>query len=173
MGNIDKTYEFRPLDDSYERMTDEGEWIPDDGKWGMAFRQGNCIEYVWVAYKLNLDWAWDGGSWSRHEPRHPGGNAWHYAIDGNKFEKDAARIRGNHPNILAGKKAMNLTAKEQGGANGSGPEFHIGDPYISAGLVRDKETKEIIKFPEKLICLYCGDISNEVTEYLAKDGSDG
>jgi hypothetical protein len=43
-------------------------------------------------------------------------------------------------------------------ANGRGPEFHIADPYIQAGLLRVRDTKEIVTFPDTFHCVYCGEI---------------
>ena len=70
--------------------------------------------------------------------------------------------RYNHPNVAAGELAMRATANEFKCANGRGPEFHIGDKYISAELVREKESQEIVRFPETFICVHCGDISDEI-----------
>jgi hypothetical protein len=52
---------------------------------------------------------------------------------------------------------MDFVCKKMSCANGRGPDlFHIDDPYTKAGLLREKETKKILKFPKTMNCIYCG-----------------
>ena len=166
-GNVDLVYEFRPLHEGLERMLEDGTWIPDDGKWGMAFRKRQSVYYVHVAYQENLLWAWDGGDWGRNDHRHQRGNPWHYMIVGDKFI--SYDNRRNHQNTIAGKLAMSTTCHKFNSASGSGVDFHINNPYIKAGLVRNADTKDLIKFPDIFICKDCGDIQNEIDRPKTED----
>ncbi len=144
----------------------DGKWIEDDGEWDLAFAvSSECMAYhIFMPWKTNLGWQWDGGNCTRREPRHPNFNAWHYELtSGSKFRDwpswDGEFCRDKHPNELAGKVAMDYVCSLRSCSNGRGPDlFHIDDPYIKAGLVRVKETKEILKFPKTMKCIYCGEI---------------
>lgn len=159
-------YEFRPIKVLEDCMRyNGGKFIPDDGKYDLAFFGRHMGEYgypealyVEISYSPNILWSWDGGNWARHEPKHPNGNAWHYMLreEETKWGKDWERHK--HPNEIAGRKAMDACSTKYSCANGGGPEFHIGDSYIKAGLVRRVDTKEIVKFPKVFKCMYCGEI---------------
>lgn len=158
---IDCIYEVRPLreNDSILRY-DNGNWIKDDGKFGIAFAdmaEGRAYG-VSMPYYANILWSWcELGLWRRLLPEHPRGNAWHYMyIENTRGEHWEQRY--NHINVKAQEEAMHLIAEKKGCSSGWSAEFYIGDPYINAGKLRIKETKKIIKFPIIFDCIYCGKI---------------
>ena len=57
---------------------------------------------------------------------------------------------------MARRAASGYVASKMGCANGRGPEFHLHDPSMKLGLVRVRETKEVVVPPEKPVCMYCG-----------------
>jgi len=157
-------YEFRPLATSFGRAWDDevrryadGEWIIDDGEHDLAFVRGTTCLYVALPYQKNILWSWVTGHWSAFEPEHPRGNAWHYMLRDGEAVWGGNWGRDNHPNEKAGRYGMNRQSGIHGCANGTHVDFHLGDKHIAAGLVRVRDTKEVVRFPEKPCCMYCGD----------------
>lgn len=158
-------YEFRPLDTSRKLLRyNGGNWIKDDGEYDICFITDDNLGapfcyYISLPYKTNLQWSWaKNGNWSAHVQRHPDGNAWHYqSKNGSANIWESWDGRDKHPNIEVGDKGSDKLCKKYGCSNGRGPEFHIGDPYIIAGVLREKETKKVVTFPETFHCIYCGD----------------
>ncbi len=168
-------YEFRPiLDREYGGLFRyaEGKWIVDDGKYDIAFAQpDNCMAYgVSIPYRPNILWSWvKNSNWSAFVSEHPDSNAWHYMLRDGETEWGNCWQRDLHLNVKAMDKAMSFTCRRRGCANGRGPEFHINDPYITKGLLRLRDTKEIVKFPDIFNCMYCGEIDwHKVEQAIAK-----
>lgn len=157
-------YEFRPLDGIFKstvRRYADGKWLEDDGEYDIAFI-GQCWAPVCLhvehGYQRNIISGWLDGHWSSIEHRHPGGNAWHYALRDGEVEWGGDWGREHHPNYIAGRKGMDKMAGEHGCANGRHVEItRPDDPHILAGLVRNRETKEVFALPQRLVCMYCGD----------------
>jgi len=150
-------YEFRPLESGEYRRFNNGLWTKDDGEHDLAFvdLDNSMCYYMDLPYYTNIRWSWaKDGNWSAFVSKHPNGNAWHYMVEGNGCGDLWARDK--HPNIMAGSNGMSYVAKKNNVANGSGPEFHIADPYIMKGLLRNAETKEVVIFPEEFKCMFCG-----------------
>ncbi len=156
-------FEFRPLPNSFRGEVHRfagGEWIPDDGEYDLAFAavgwaENTCL-YVSLPYQRNIICSWLTGHWTSHVAEHPhDGNPWHYALrDGaHKWGGDWGRDR--HPNTLAGDRGMSFVSSKRGCANGRHVEFRADDRHIAAGLLRDRETKEIFSFPDNMQCMYC------------------
>ena len=157
-------YEFRPLESVSHRYAD-GRWLEDDGStYDLAFLSAARppIGYaVSLPYRRSLLWSWTDRGWQTSEPRHPRGNPWHYmARNGSRL--GAAWGRDSHPNTLAGRAAANENCRRFYCSNGRGPDFVIGDRYIAAGLVRERETQRVLAFPEHLVCIYCGPVTAPV-----------
>jgi hypothetical protein len=160
-------YEFRPLADAFPTRTRgnsisrfaDGEWIEDDGEYDIAFAVGNFCLMVEHPYRRNIIWKWTTGHWSGFEPKHPNGNAWHYMLREGEAAFGGNWGRDNHPNTLAGRSGMGRQSSKHGCCNGLHVEFTLNDPHIAAGLVRDRETKEIVMFPEVPRCMYCGEMA--------------
>jgi len=156
-------YEFRPLPTNRKLLRyNNGDWIEDDGEYDICFITDDnngapfCY-YVSLPYQNNQAWSWvDDGRWAGFISAHPNGNAWHYmSVNGDD------NIRGHwnrdkHPNVLVQEKGSSKVCQKSGCCNGRGVEFHIGDPYIIAGLLRERESKKVVKFPKKFKCIYCG-----------------
>lgn len=155
-------YEFRPLPQTMRGTVLRycgGEWAPDDGEYDLAFAMPDecVVYYVDLPYQKNIVWSWLDQHWQRNNAAHPRGNPWHYML------RDAAKKWGgdwgrqNHENTRAGDSGMSHVCDLRGCSNGRGPEFTIGDPWIARGLVRDASTKEVVAFPKKFLCMYCGE----------------
>lgn len=157
-------YEFRPLPQhtgcTVLRYAD-GQWIPDDGEYDIAFvSYGGCAPwglYVRLPYQKNILWSGLTQHWRGQDHNHPRGNPWHYMLRDGETEWGGDWSRDRHPNSRAGDKAQSHCCSLNGCANGRGPEFRIGDPYIAAGLLRERDTKRVVTFPDKLDCMFCGD----------------
>lgn len=158
------TYEFRPVSGYFKgpfRRYAEGQWIPDDGEYDLAFVSDGygaplCL-YVSTWHRENLlcSWLTTPGRWGAYEPKHPGGNAWHYALkDGTKNWGEGSHNESS-PNYIAGHSGMDWLCKKHRCANGDYVDWKADDPHIVGGLVRDRDTKEVFRFPEGLKCMYC------------------
>jgi hypothetical protein len=160
-------YEFRPLpgffrDDEVRRYAN-GEWIPDDGEYDLAFigwaGAAVCL-YFDHPYSDNLACSWLTTHWSERVRKHPDGNPWHRAtVDGRKsLGKRDILAHDNHPNARAGSSGMRACCKfiGNGCANGRHIELNADDEHIASGLVRNAETKEVLVWPADLKCVYCG-----------------
>lgn len=159
-------YEFRPHPahtGSTVLRYAEGAWQPDDGEFDIAFVSygGGAAPFglsVDLHYQRNIVWSGLVGSWRSSDRDHPRGNPWHYMLrDGEAEWGGPWAERNAHPNERAGREAMSKCCSLNRCANGRGPRFEIGDPYIAAGLLRERETKRLVTFPEKPVCMYCGD----------------
>lgn len=154
-------YEIRPPDKYFFgevfRYAD-GQWIPDDGEWDLAFAghagSPTCL-MVDLPYHENIIWSWTTGHWSGFELRHPRGNAWHYMLREGAQGWGNTWARDGHANIIAGRSGMNFVCRKNGCANGVHAELCDGNFIINAGLMRNRETREVVKRPEKPMCMYC------------------
>lgn len=153
-------YEFRPVQNRYGLYRyNDGNWIPDDGEYDLAFYYKHTVLGVDLPYYENLLWKYCyNGNWGAFEPNHPRGNAWHCMTQDNKILNNRWKEREKHPNYIAFNKTINYLSSKLGCVNGSFVEFNILDKTIKNGLLRNKETKQIIKIPSKFNCIYCGEI---------------
>lgn len=161
-NQLHPVYEFRPLPGAIGGYGDlmrwkDGEWIPDDGEYGLAFSQGNTCLSVSLPYQKNIICQWYSKHWSGHEPKHPGGNAWHYMLRTGETAWGGNWGRDKHPNTVAGDKGISALSAKHRCANGRHVEFNLRDKHIRAGLVRNAETKEVLHFPASPKCMYCAD----------------
>ena len=155
-------YEFRPLPSTKGEVLRyaQGEWLPDDGEWDVAFVVsgfgGPLGLGVRMPYQRNIIWKGLTSHWSANNLKHPRLNPWHHMFREGTSEWGGDWGGSRHPNSLAMDAAMNKCCSMHRCANGRGPEFVIGDPWIAAGLLREVETKTVVQFPEILDCAYCG-----------------
>lgn len=156
--------EFRPLPGFFSgevRRYADGQWIPDDGEYDLAFicRNGapTCLMFE-HSYQKNIVVRWLDGSWQAREPRHPRGNPWHYALRDGKTEWGGQWGRDSHPNTLAGRHGMDKISSEVRCANGRHVTMRVGDEHIEAGLARYRDTGFPVTIPHG-VCMYCGDSS--------------
>lgn len=160
MGNeLWPVFEFRPLPDGGVRTLYRyagGLWIPDDGEWDISFYGDYMAYYVEIPYQKNILWKWTTQHWSGFEPQHPGGNAWHYYLRGGETDWGGQWDRYAHENERVGRLAMSECCSKYHCANGRAVEFKLDDPYMFHGLVRNRETKEIVVPPSEPECMYCG-----------------
>lgn len=155
-------YEFRPLPNMFTRPPlryAEGKWIEDDGEYDICFigswHRDNHSLYFSPSYQKNIVCSWLTGHWSQPVYEHPGDNAWHYALREGETQWGGNWGRDRHPNTLAGDAGMSKASSLYGCANGRHVETKANDRHIAAGLVRDRETKEVFRFPAGLRCMYC------------------
>jgi len=173
--DIIPVYEFRPILESDRGEVfryNEGEWLLDDGEYDIAFAHpSDCMAYgLSVPSYSELLWSWvKNGNWGAFVAGHPRGNAWHYMLRNGETEWAKSWDTRNHLNEKAKDEAMNFVCHRTHCSNGVGPEFHINDPYIEQGLLRLRDTKEIVKFPEIFNCMYCGEIDWREAEREAEN----
>ena len=162
-GAARPVFEFRPLPGFFSGpflRYAAGKWIEDDGEYDLAFASITgapiCL-YVEHGYRKNIISSWLDGDWRAIEPRHPRGNAWHYALADGESEWGEGQDWSRHENYRGGREGMNYLCSKHGCANGRAVDLAAADdPHVAAGLVRDRETKEVFKHPEGR-CMYCGD----------------
>lgn len=150
-------YEFRPLPDIRPLFRyNGGKWTPDDGEYDLAFVANNFCLYVEVPYQKNILWNWcKGGDWGARVQEHPNGNAWHYMLRDGAKNWGGDWGRDKHENEIASRSCMTYACDLYGASNGRGVSFELFDPTIAAGLVRERDTKKIVTFPESFQCMYC------------------
>lgn len=159
MTSLWPIYEFRPIVfrnyGTLYRYAD-GKWLEDDGEYDIAF-YGDSIAYgVQLPYRSNILWSWLTRHWSSDEPLHRHGNPWHYALREGTDEWGRSWGRDGHPNTQAHDAAVKACCSQFRCANGQGPQFHLDDPYMTRGLVRERDTKHVVVPPTKPECMYCG-----------------
>ena len=164
-------YEFRPLPEVFKpvfgevRRFAEGLWIPDDGEYDIAFighSPAPVSLYVEHSYQKNIVGSWTTGHWGAFVKEHPRGNAWHHALRDGETEWGGNWGSERHENHRAGRSGMDRLCSEVRCANGRHVELkNPKDPHIVAGLVRNRETKELFTFPQRLVCMYCGDVHGD------------
>lgn len=158
-------YEFRPLPGlewlqhgEIHRYAD-GAWLPDDGEYDLAFAVRGYGAGFWYGFNLphhrNIMWSWTTGHWSGFEANHPRGNAWHYMLREGATDWGKPWESNKHPNHIANESANRWAIVGQSCCNGNYVDRKVHDQHIVAGLVRDRATKEILRPPEKLVCMYC------------------
>ena len=163
-------YEFRPILSRFYGdifRHNNGEWIVDDGEYDIAFAQpDDCMAYcVDVPSRENIIWSWVvNGDWGARVVGHPGQNGWHYMLREGETEWGECWSTNCHVNKIAYEKAKDFVASKNRCANSRGPEFIINNPYISQGLLRLRDTKEVVVFPKIFKCMYCGDIDWQAVE---------
>ncbi len=163
-------YEFRPLSEGDYLRYAGGSWVKDDGQWDLAFVLNKpTFIYIDIAYYEHLLWSWvKNGDWGAIDSSHPSGNAWHYMSSNGKDWGPIITDRYQHPNVIASRSAGDKCCSLYSGGSGGGAEFTINDPYISAGLLRRRDTKEIVKFPDIFECIHCGSHDWRAEENLSK-----
>ncbi len=162
MELLHPVYEFRPLPEALRpgfetyRFAD-GRWLPDDGEYDLAFVTHNICWMVDLPHQRNILWSWLDGHWTGSEPRHPRMNPWHYSLRDGAQDWGGNWDRDRHPNAMAGKSGMDFSCAANRCANGRSVRFELGDKHIAAGLLRERESKRVVEFPDDLSCMYCGD----------------
>lgn len=156
-------YEFRPHPSVFRsppRRYAEGRWIEDDGEYDVCFIGSGLGEnyslFVQLPHHRNIVCSWLSGHWSMDVTGHPGGNPWHRSLKDGETSWGEPWGRERHLNDIAGREGMSKVCSEWRCANGRHVEFYAEDKHIAAGLVRNRETKEVFRFPENLKCIYCG-----------------
>ena len=154
-------YEMRPLPANCVSEVFRfagGKWLPDDGEWDLAFAiPERCSAYmVGMPYHRNIDWSWLTTHWTGYQSQHPRGNPWHYSLKEGATDWGDLWDRERHENYVAGRAAMDFVCQKTRCSNGISAERNLNDPYITAGLVRERESQRLVEVPERPHCMYCG-----------------
>jgi hypothetical protein len=176
---LNETLIFRPLDNYNENFPTRtlryanGEWIPDDGQFDLAFIQGNNVLSVNLPSYSNLLWSWtDYDLTKKWLPEHLHRNikGWHETtIDNTPLSEEYVRFKfsnsDTHPNAIAHRSAMEKCCEIYHCANSSGTsitdanrginKYFPTDEYIKRRLLRIQRTNEPVVIPEKLECYLC------------------
>lgn len=181
--NLWPVFEMRPLPDDFVgvvRRFAGGAWIEDDGEHDLAFigRMRSRENGAWgfpaclmveLPYQRNIVFSWLSGPWTGRTSSHPGGNPWHYQLRPGAKSWGGDWGSRTHPNRRAGDSGMSKMAGENGCSNGVHAELKMGNRWLDAGVVRNAETKEILRAPERPVCMYCG---GEWREHVSPQWSD-
>jgi len=169
---MEQVYEFRPLPDYFSngfRRYANGLWIPDDGEYDLAFI-GNAQEgyplclYVESRCRENITCSWANGQCKGAIPYSYLGSNWHYALRANTTDwGEIATGYWDHPNKLASDSGMRVKSSESGCCNGRSIRFQFNDNHIAAGLLRERDTKQVFEWND-VKCYYCGEEPTH-TEY--------
>jgi len=165
-GNYEKfpVYEFKLISPHEKRSWlrydyDTGDFVPYDDEHSILFVEDSyCPIFLWFEppYQKNIIWSWaKHGNWGANVEHHPNGNAWHYMLREGETEWGGSWGRDNHPNDYVTDYAR--ATHMRGGSSGGAVDKHICDPHILRGLVRNYFTKEVLTFPDKFDCFYCGE----------------
>ena len=153
-------YEFRPIVENRHWGTlyryADGRWIEDDGEYDIAFFGSSMAYFVRLPYHQNILWSWLTCHWRENVSAHPKRNPWHYMLRDGALDWGGSWDRDQHENIKVGELAMRRCASIHRCANGTGPEFNVNNEYMTQGLVRIRDTTEIVRPPDDPECMYCG-----------------
>ena len=164
-GHYAETYLFRPLEGSGPWLRYAGGlWLPDDGEFDLAFV--NADQPIALGVSLpsyeGVEWSWRDLAATRAAigvDEDARVDAWHTQVrDPSEGKGKDVPFRGaveqSHPNIQAFRAAMDKCCEQYHCASGSGPHFVLGNPWITAGLVRTF-AGETIREPEAPACFLC------------------
>jgi len=139
-----------------------GQWIPDDGEYDLAFAHGVFAYYVSLPNYSNIIWSWRDIELTRTflpEYLHKYAKAHHlYTTDNlpmQHWDND------QHPNKIAGDSAMHKVSSIHGCANGRGAylcsESPSEIPWLRKKRVLIQSTMQPVEIPETPICYLCLD----------------
>jgi len=139
-----------------------GEWIPDDGEYDLAFAHGVFAYYVSLPDYCNVIWSWRDLELTRSylpEYLHKYAKAHHiYTSDNEPMHQ---WDNSQHPNKLAGKSAMNKVSSIHGCANGRGAylcsESPSETPWLAEKRILIQSTMKPVLIPENPVCYLCLD----------------
>lgn len=156
-------YECRPLSDEFTgpvRRYANGKWLPDDGEFDLAFigldRGAPICVMVDLPHQKNIRWSWLTTHWTGGVKCHPRQNPWHYMLLDGETEWGGSWGVYEHENYKVGRLGMDKLCSEHRCANGVGIKFNLDSKHINAGLLRTRDAKEPVRFPDIPICMYCG-----------------
>lgn len=135
----------------------DGLWTRDDGAYDLAFIWKRHAIAITLPARRNILWSWVDAHWETREPRHTDCNPRHYALREGASGWGPGWERWRHPNERAAMEAEALAKKIWGEAYRVSIDFQPAAPDIRLGLVRDRESKEVVTLPESAVCFMCGD----------------
>jgi hypothetical protein len=161
---LDKTFVFRPVYDKYGPWLryDNGEWIEDDGKPGLAFVSAKPCHgaahglYVRMPYSEGVLWKWMDSDILKHIPGRP--NPWHYYVINPDDGWGKSWDRNGHINEKVGRLAMRKCCDLHSYANGRGPDINKMNEYIKQGklwILEDDGSLTLVTPPENPECYLC------------------
>lgn len=143
----------------------QGQWIPDDGAYDLAFAYGVFAYGINLPDYTNIIWSWyDIGltlSWLP-ERLHEYASGHHlYTIGNTPFNQDYHWDNSQHPNEVAFKSAMDKVCSIHHCANGRGAhltsERKDDVPWLREKRVLIQSTMQPVLIPENPICYLCLD----------------
>lgn len=139
-----------------------GQWIPDDGEYDLAFAQGLFAYYVGIPNYSNIIWSWRDITLTRNylpEYLHKYAKAHHLCTTDNLPMKHWNNDQ--HPNKVAGDSAMHQVSSIHGCANGRGAyltsESPSEIPWLKEKRVLIQSTMKPVEIPQNPICYLCLD----------------
>lgn len=150
----------------------KGTFVPDDGRYGMAFVDENqaLATYVDLHHWVGVEWHWStrDNTTEVHRP------VWHYQVrDPQREGTGSSRpYPYTEPNMVAERAAMDEACRIHHCANGRGVRFYLGgrwangtyydlpDPTVAAGLVHALDPFTLadlgaVTFPTTPACFRC------------------
>ncbi len=143
----------------------DGQWLPDDGEYDLAFAQGVFALGVTLPDYSNSVWGWfDMGltkSWLP-EQLHKYARGHHSCtINNTPLSQDYHWENSHHPNKVAMKSAMDKVCSLCGCANGRGAyltsEHKDSVPWLAEKQVLIQSTMQPVLIPENPACYLCLD----------------
>ncbi len=179
---LNETFVFRPFNGSgmagitaipggyeHERHSvlryAEGQWIPDDGEYDLAFVRGVLALGVHLPDYGNSVWSWMDMDLTKSwlpERLHKYAN-WHHSYNMNNtpFDQKYHWDNSQHPNKIAMKSAMDKACSLHGCANGNGAYItHEGNrdvPWLAEKRILILPTMKPVLIPENPTCYLCLD----------------
>ena len=143
----------------------DGQWIPDDGKYDLAFAHGVFAYGVSLPDYTNIIWSWHDmaltQSWLPERLRKYAKGHHCYTIDNTPFDQQYHWDNSQHPNEIAIKSAMDKVCSMHDCANGRGAYLtseNKGDvPWLTEKRVLIQSTMQPVLIPENPICYLCLD----------------
>jgi len=140
----------------------DGQWIPDDGEYDLAFAHGVFAYYVSLPDYSNVIWTWRDIELTKSflpEYLHKYTKAHHIHTADNLPMRHWDN--NQHPNEIAGESAMHKVSSIHGCANGRGAylcsESPSGAPWLKEKRILLQSTMQPVLMPENPICYLCSD----------------
>lgn len=142
-----------------------GQWIPDDGEYDLAFAHGIIAFGVHLPDYTNIIWTWYDMALTRSwlpERLHKYAGGHHLCtVDNTPHSQDYGWDNSQHPNKVAMKSAMDKVCSMHGCANGRGAyitaERSDDTPWLQQRRILIQSTMQPVLIPEDPICYLCLD----------------
>lgn len=179
---LKETFVFRPFDGSVGRGITatpsgyqhskqgllryaDGQWIPDDGEYDLAFVRGVIALGMHLPDFPNVIWSWNDIELTHcwlPDKLHKYARGHHFfTVDNSPFSQDYHWDKSQHPNAIAMKSALDKACSMHGCGNGRGAyltsEGKRDEPWLSEKRILIQSTMQPVLIPENPICYLCLD----------------